>query len=164
MSILTDIEQRLRAGPYSVVRDVSLPGGMTAAIAASRTYFSWKGFVIISQHVVVATIDNADSKSVEALFDAGFKYAKSVNKVPLPRGFQFGYMVIPVIVAKAPSPELIAYVTKSPRKHWSLFELPIVVNANSGAASYFRGKALWGYAYFSDMLSVAKKYIEGLTA
>ncbi len=137
---------------------------MTAAIAASRTYFSWKGLVILSQHVVVSQIDNADIKSVEALFDAGFKYGKSVNRIPLPRGFQFGYTIIPVVITKAPSSELIGYVTKSPHKHWSLFELLIVIDANSGAVSYFHGKALWGYAYFSDMLSVAKKYIEGRTA
>jgi hypothetical protein len=160
LSILTDIEQRLRAGPYRVVRDVALPGGMRAAVAASRTYFSWKGLVILSQHILVAQIDNADSKSVEALFGAGFAYAKSVNRIPLPRGFQFGYIVLPVIITKTPNPELIRYVAKSPRKHWSLFELPIVVDADSGTASYFHGKALWGYAYFSDMLSVARKYID----
>jgi hypothetical protein len=164
LSILTDIEQRLRAGPYSVVRDVALPDGMTAAVAASRTYFSWKGLVILSQHILVAQIDSADSKSVEALFDAGFAYGRSVNRIPLPRGLQFGYMVIPVIITKNPSSELIGYVAKSPPKHWSLFELPIVVDADSGTASYFHGKALWGYAYFSDMLSVARKYIEGRSA
>jgi hypothetical protein len=159
--LIADIEQRLRAAKFEVVRNVQLPGGSTAALAASRAHFSWKGLVILSQHVVVAEIENATVGSVETLFDASFGYAKRVNKIPLPRGFQFGYSVIPTIITKNPSAELIAYVTKSPRKHFALFELPVVIDATSGAVNYFHGRPLWGFLYFSDMRAIVEKYIEG---
>jgi hypothetical protein len=161
--LIADIEQRLRAAKFDVVRNAQLPGGSTVALAASRTYFSWKGFVILSQHIVVAEIENANVGSVETLFDASFGYAKRVNKVPLPRGFQFGYSVIPTIITTNPSAELIAYVSKSPRKHFALFELPVVIDAASGAVNYFHGRPLWGFLYFSDMRSIVSKIFEGKT-
>lgn len=164
LPILSSIEQRLRAAKFNVVRDVALPDGSTAALAASRTHFSWKLFVFLSQHVLVAQVENPTVGTLQSLFDAGFRYAKRVNKVPLLRGFQFGYMVIPTIITAQPSRELLGYVSKSPRKHFALFELPVVIDSATGAASYFQGRPLWGFLYFSDMRAIVSKFIEGKTA
>jgi len=161
---LADIEQRLRAAKFSVVRDVLLPGGSTAALAASRTDFSWKLFVILSHHVIVAEVENATVGNMQTLFDAGFSYAKRVNKIPLLRGLQFAYTVIPSIITKNPGHELVEYVTKSPRKHFALFELPVVIDTASGTVNYFHGRPLWAFLYFSDMRSIVSKCIEGKPA
>lgn len=101
------IAAALDSGPFNVSRDVILSDGNTAEAAASRTYFSWKGLVILSQHILVRHVDHATQQDAKALFDAGFRYGKKVNRVPLLRGMQFGYMIIPVIVGESPADALI---------------------------------------------------------
>jgi hypothetical protein len=155
------IANALSSGPFNMSRDVRLHDGQTADITASRTYFSWKGLVILSQHVIVRHIDNASKGDVMALFDAGFQYGKKVNRVPLLRGLQFGYMIIPVIIGESPDPYLFESVSNCPPKHWSLFEYPIVVDLSTGRTSCFDGTPTWGAFFYSDMRQVADRYIKG---
>lgn len=157
---LDQIENALSCGPFKVSRDVELPDGKPADITASRTYFSWKGFVLLSQHIVVRHINHAVPEDLSVLFDAGFSYGKKVNKIPLLRGLQFGYMIIPVIVGESPDESLIEVVSESPPKHWALFEYPVVVNLSTNDVSFFRGSAIWGKFFFSDLRIVVEKYIE----
>jgi len=157
--IINAIARRLGEGGYKVSRDVSLPEGSVAKVAASRTYFSWKGLVILSQHVVIRQLDNARTQDVQELFEAGFRFGKQANWVPLLRGMQFGYMVIPVIVGTDPDSALVQYVSASPRKHWSLFEYPVVVDSRNCRTFNFQGTALWGAFFFSDMRQVVERYI-----
>jgi hypothetical protein len=159
--VLDNISNALSDGPFKVSRDIRLYDGQTADVTASRTYFSWKGLVIQSQHVIVRHIDNASRGDAMALFDAGFQFAKKVNTVPLLRGMQFGYMIIPVIIGKSPDPYLFEAVSQCPQKHWALFEYPIVVDLTTGRTSCFEGIAAWGAFFFSDMRQVADKYIKG---
>src|ERR1039458_2781142 len=91
---LSSMSTNMRDFGLRVSRQVQLPHGPEVDLFGSRTYFSWKGLVILSQHVAVrdyagAAATPADAK---ALFEAGFRQAKKVNRVPLLRGMQFGYM------------------------------------------------------------------------
>jgi hypothetical protein len=161
MTVQVDaIADRLRKADYSVSTNVSLDGEIMAEVAASRTYFSWKGFVILSQHVVIARYESAGVQDAEALFKLGFAYARRRNRIPLPRGCQFAFIVIPILATARPSRELIAYVSKVPPKHWSLFELPTVLDPNSDVATYYKGRALWGGIYFSNMQNVISTFID----
>lgn len=157
--IIEAIARRLSEGGYKVSRDVALPEGPVAKVAASRTYFSWKGLVVLSQHIVVRQLDNANAQDVQELFEAGFRFGKQANWVPLLRGMQFGYMVIPILVGTDPDNALVQYVSASPRKHWSLFEYPVVVDSRSCRTFYFQGTALWGAFFFSDLRRVVERYI-----
>jgi len=157
--IIDGIARRLSEGGYKVSREVTLPEGPVARIAASRTYFSWKGLVILSQHIVVRQLDNANAQDVQELFEAGFRFGKQANWVPLLRGMQFGYMVIPIIVGTDPDSALVQYVSASPRKHWSLFEYPVVVDSRNCRTFHFQGTALWGAFFFSDMRRVVERYV-----
>ena len=141
-----------------VSRQVELPDGPVVDLFGSRTYFSWKGLVILSQHVAVrdyagTTATPADAK---VLFDASFRQAKKVNRVPLLRGMQFGYMVIPCLVVEAADRALIEYAESRPPKHWSLFEFPVVVDRSTDRTHYYNQTAIWGAAFFSDMRKLAK--------
>ena len=147
---------------FKVSRNLTLSDGKIAAIAASRTQFSFKGLVILSQHILVQQVDNATISDAEALFDAGFRFAKKANRVPLFRGLQFGFMVIPVLVGSSPDASLVEAVSQCPKKRWALFEYPVVVDLSLNEATYFTGKALWGALFFSDMRSMAEKYIQGV--
>ncbi|HPR65339.1 MAG TPA: hypothetical protein PK014_14110 [Thermoanaerobaculia bacterium] len=159
--VVNQIAIALRNGPFKVARNVTLSDGRRAAVAASRTYFSWKGIVLLSQHIVVRHIDQASLPDMKVLFDAGFEYAKKMNWVPLPRGLQFGFMVIPVLVGESPASDLVESVSKSPQKHFSLFEFPVVVDLATNQAHYFKGLSAWGAFFFSDLRKVAETYIQG---
>lgn len=159
--VINNIAKALANGPFKVSRDVELSDGHKADIVASRTYFSWKGFVILSQHVVVRHIDGASQDDEKALFDSAFRFGKKANWVPLLRGLWFGYMIIPVIVGESPDPSLVDTVSQRPPKHWSLFEYPVVVDLSRSRTIYFSGSAIWGGFFFSDMRKIADTYIKG---
>ncbi len=46
--VLDRIAAALEGGPFKGSRNVGLSDGRKAAVAASRTYFSWKGLVILA--------------------------------------------------------------------------------------------------------------------
>jgi hypothetical protein len=73
--IIENIARRLSEGGYKVSREVTLPDGPTAKIAASRTYFSWKGLVILSQHIVVQQLDNARTQDIRRYLNPAFDLA-----------------------------------------------------------------------------------------
>ena len=158
---LTAVDANLHDFGMRVSRHVELPDGPVADLFGSRTYVSWKGFVILSQHVAVCdyadrTATPADARS---LFDAAFRRAKKVNRVPLLRGMQFGFMVIPCLVVASADPALVEYAESRPRKHWSLFEFPVVVDRGTGRTHYYRETAMWGAFFFSDMRELVRRCI-----
>jgi hypothetical protein len=145
---LASVSTHMRDFGLRVSRQVQLPDGPMVDLFGSRTYFSWKGLVVLSQHVAV--------RDAKALFDAGFRQAKKVNRVPLLRGMQFGFMVIPCLVVETADKALIEYAESRPPKHWSLFEFPVVVDRSTGRTHYYNHTALWGAAFFSDMRKLAE--------
>ena len=156
---LTSISTNMRDFGLRVSSQVQLPGGPVVDLFGSRTYFSWKGLVILSQHVAVrdyagAAATPADAK---ALFEASFRQAKKVNRWPLLRGMQFGYMVLTCLVVETADRALIEYAESRPPKHRSLFEFPVVVDRSTGRTHYYNHTAIWGAAFFSDMRKLATR-------
>jgi hypothetical protein len=143
--LLSAVDANLRDFGMRVSKDIELPVGPVAALFGSRTYFSWKGFVILSQHVAVC--------------DYAFRQAKKVNRVPLLRGMQFGFMVIPCLVVASADAALVDYPESRPRKHWSLFEFPVVVDRGTGRTHYYDQTAMWGAFFFSDMRELVRRCI-----
>ena len=83
-------------------------------------------------------------------------------RLPLFHGLQFCFMVVPLLVGRSPDASLVEAVSQCPRKRWALFEYPVVVDVSLNEATYFTGKALWGALFFSDMRSMAEKYMQGI--
>ncbi len=139
-----------------------LPGvdAENRVLMASKTTFSWKGFVFLSQHVVVREISEPKVQDVQQLFDIGFAAAKKVNCVPLLRGMQFGYVVIPVIVAEVVSPEVRHYVCQAPLNRWCLLELPVICNIRTEETWYFKRTNLWGALFFSDLRRLIHQFVK----
>lgn len=155
-NLLSTTEARLSSAGFRVSRSVALPDGNTADLTASRTAFTWKFFVVLSQHFLLRRASTCSIPEIQSFFDAGFRYGKRINRVPLVRGLQFGYMIIPCVAVENATPELIAYATSRPRKHWSLFEFPVVYDLSSGHTHFYRDTAFWGALYFSDMRSIVE--------
>jgi hypothetical protein len=156
---LSSVSTNMRNFGLRVSNQVQLPGGPVADLFGSRTYFSWKGLVILSQHVAVRDYGAtaASPADAKALFEASFRQAKKVNRWPLLRGMQFGYMVVTCLVVETADTALIEYAVSRPPKHWSLFEFPVVVERSTGRTHYYNHTALWGAAFFSDMRKLAER-------
>lgn len=146
----------------NVQHNVELPDGPTAQLFASRTSFSWKGFVLLSQYVAVCDFGDQDviDRDAVLLYEAAFRKAKKVNRIPLPRGLQFGFMIIPCLIVDKANESLLQFARHAPRKHWSVFEFPIVVERRTGKVSYFKDTPLWGAFFFSDLRKLAEQCIE----
>ncbi len=140
---------------------MALPDGSTVDLAARRNSFSWKRLVLLSQHVLVTHKTAPTVADFQTLFQSGFEYAKKVNEVPLLRGMQFGYMIVPCIAAPSIDDAVVSNVTGQPGKHWSLYELPVAVDLGTGGTHYFRGRSAWGALFFSNLRAIAADYIEG---
>ena len=68
------------------------------------------------------------------------------------------YLIIPIVITKAPRPDLLARCGTKPRLTMPMFRLPVVIDADSGAALLFRGRAVWGGGVLSEMRSVASRF------
>lgn len=127
---------------------------------ASRTYFSLKGLVILSQHLFFQHKESVTINDFKELYSSGFKLAKKINKVPLPRGFQFGYMILPVIASENISNDVLDYVSETPAKHFSIFEFPVVFDLKNDRAIFYRKTPTWGAFFYKDLRDVVEDYIE----
>jgi hypothetical protein len=149
----------LSSSGFRLAHGVTLQNGITTDLLASRTIFSWKGLVIHSQHIFLCHANQATVSDFHSLFDEGFLHAKHANRIPLLRGMQFGYWIVPFIAVDLVTPDLIAYATSRPRKHWALFEFPVLYDLSTGQTHSFQKTALWGAWFFSDMRSLTSSSI-----
>ncbi len=148
--------EKLTENGFRVVRDASLPDNGFADLAASRNHFSWKGLVLLSQHLLIKRTESATVASMKAFYEQAFRYGKQVDRVPLCRGMQFGFMIIPCLVTEKAEQALIDYVTARPPKRFAVFEFPVVHELSSGNSYFYSQTAIWGAFYFSDMRELAK--------
>lgn len=160
--VLTSIANNLTDTGFKVSRNVLLSDGKTAELAASRTSFSWKGFVILSQHIIVRYIDRATHQDMKTLFESGFRFGKKANRIPLLRGMQFGYLIIPVILTDNADRTLIESAAQRPAKHWALSEFPLVIDLASHHLAYFQGFVAWGALYLPDLKEIVKVFTNGI--
>ena len=161
--VLASIAQNLANAGFKVSRDVMLSDGSTADLAASRNRFSWKGLVILSQHVVVRSVESASQHHMAGLLESSFRFGKKANRLPLVRGLQLGYMILPVIVTDTADRSLVESVTKPPRKRWALFELPVVLELANRRVVFFQGTPLWGAFFFSDARDIVSSFTTGFS-
>lgn len=157
-AVVSGIRDRLSAGPFRVIPNVKL-AYRDVDLVASRGYLSWKGLVFQSQHIFCAAIAKPDRTDFEALFTNGYQHAKRNRRVPWPRGLQYGFMILPVIVADEISQDVVGFVTSQPKKRFSIFEFPVAIDAATGTAHCFRKTAAWGAFYFKDLRTVVDRYL-----
>jgi len=154
------VEQRMDGTKFKVWRDVTLSDGNAVSLAARRNVFLWKGLVVLSQHILVMHKTAPTVADFRSLFQSGFEHAKKVNRIPLLRGMQFGYMVIPCIAGPSMDRGVVSHVTGQPDKHWSLSEFPVAVDLGSGETHYFRGRPAWGALYSSNLRALVSDFLE----
>ena len=157
---LDSVERRMEGTKFKVSRDVALSDGSAVGLTARRNVFLWKGLSLLSQHIFVVYRAAPTVADFQSLFQSGLEHAKKVNKVPLLRGMQFGYMIIPCVAGATRDGGAVGYVNGQPRKHWSVYEFPVAVDLGSGETDYFKGRSAWGALFFSNLRALAADYLE----
>lgn len=160
-TFLDQVEANSLESDFKTKRGVTLPSGGTADLAASRTKFFWPAVMFFSQHLLVRYLPNATVQDFQRLFDAGFRYGKSVNRVPLFRGLQFGYFILPVIAVDRATQELKDFASAAPKKHWALFEFPVLHELATGRTYFHRSTPLWGALINHEVRKLAEEIVEG---
>ena len=156
---LSELQPRLAADKFRVSQNVALPNGRVADLVASRLHWGAGGF-LLSQHFFVVEMDDPNDKDMDDLYEAGLRYAKQNNRVPLLRGMFFGHEIIPCIITRNASGRLRSYVTGPPPVRLAQPQFPIVFDLASGETHYFRGTTTWGMILWPELQLLAAQHIE----
>jgi hypothetical protein len=78
------------------------------------------------------------------------------NYKGLPRGVQNGVTSFNVLVSENVTDEAIKFAISRPKKHFALFEMPIIYDLNNNKIYYYKETPTWGSIYYSYF----RQYIE----
>ncbi len=111
--------------------------------------FKWKWIATkLKIFSFAAYTDRIDEKLIKNYTGKCLQYACK-NKKGLPRGFQNGVVSYSILVSESIDPSAISFVSKRPDKHWSAFEMPIIVDLSKKELYYYKENILWGALYDS---------------
>ncbi|MGH8225466.1 MAG: hypothetical protein ACRER1_04860 [Gammaproteobacteria bacterium] len=162
MYVITDRLSESLTKAHFRVRTGTQLGAPTIRFVASKTIFILAGLLLASTHIVIMEKDEAKPHDIDNLFDSGFKLAKRINHVPLLRGMQFGYVVMPLIIGKNPDAESLLYAASAPVPHFGLAEFPVVVDLTRQQVAFYEGATKMGGAIWPSMQKIVMKHIEPL--
>lgn len=140
--LLLAVARRLGSAGYGVAHDVTLPPGDVADLVASRMEFTLPGApgVPVVQHLLMRHLAVAGAKDFDALFEAGYRYARSAYPGPPLRWKRFMHVIVPCIAVDQLTPELIGTASSRPPKRWMRFEFPVAYDLATGRTYYYDGK------------------------
>lgn len=158
---ITDrLSKRLAMARFHVRTGEQL-GAQPIRFVASRTIFVIAGLYFLSTHIVALEKDGAKSHDIDELFGEGYRLARRINKIPLPRGMQFGYTVMPLIIGKDPDSEALLYAASPltmPR--YSLFNFPVVIDLTRCQVAFFEGFTKFGGGILPSVQDIVTKHLE----
>jgi hypothetical protein len=116
---------------------------------------SWGPFVVKMHHYFfIARDDAATAADFEAFSQACVEWGLK-HYHGLPRGFQKGVAIYPVLLQEQPSPEVIALTKRKPSAHWAAFALPCAVSLATGTVEYMEKTPVWGFAMWKGVKKAA---------
>lgn len=161
MYVITDRLSESLAKAHFRVRTGEQLGAQSIRFVASKTMFVPIGLSFLSTHIVVLEKDGAKPHDIDNLCDTGFKLAKRINWIPLLRGMQFGYAVMPLVIGKNPDEESLLYAISAPdMPRFCLFRFPVVVDMTECRVAFFEGWQKFGGAVWPKVQKIVMKHIE----
>lgn len=152
---ISDTAQRLTDAGYV---EQQAPGAPFRVMRKSEFRVTWS-LSRLHTFVVLARTDSADASVVDRFVSDAADFAKA-TKGGLPRGFQTGIAVFPVLVAAQASPDAHARAADKPRKMWATMPIPILVEPAADTATTYSSRMLWGKV-FQDYLGEQQRLIIG---
>lgn len=96
----------------------------------------------------LSNVDRIDEGLIITHTQSCLQYACK-NKKGLPRGLQNGIVSYSILASKNIDPSAVDLVSKRPPKHWSAFEMPIIVDLSKRELYYYKDNIKWGALYDS---------------
>lgn len=148
-SWLQQVSQRLAENSYRAMPpEKYLPQNFK--FAAHRSRFELSKFGIAGYFFTFAEIPNLTVETLQQFSAASFAFAKANKSSSLPDGFFTATFCFAVAMTTNLHPNFADYIrTTPPIKHWSAFEMPVVLDLANGGLFCFEGTPLWGAAYYN---------------
>lgn len=155
---LATVSERLTQDGFDVTSNVSVDGQI-AGIWAARRNFQASMFSTVATFVVVRLDDSIDAARFTAFSAACFQAA--VERTGGVRGLGSSGVCFAVTVTPHADPTLVAAVERTPpRKHWSSFEFPVLVDLGANTVTFHRQRVLWGAAYVGRFRRDAERWLQ----
>ena len=98
---------------------------------------------------------------IEDYSTMAFKYSIKNHK-GWPRGLQAGVGSISVLIGDSVTDEATGFCEKLSKKHWSAFEIPVIIDLSKKKTISFIKKPLWGAVYFPYLKKLIETKIDSL--
>lgn len=134
----------------------------TAEIAYIKKFrFSWFA-TQLNTFIVVSKFEGEITKNIiENYSTMAFNYSIKNNK-GWPRGLQAGVGSISVLIGDSVTDEATVFCEKISKKHWSAFEIPVMIDLSKKKTISFIRKPLWGAVYFPYLKELIETNINSL--
>ncbi len=106
---------------------------MSAALAKMKQFF------------FLREMEGADGAQAQAFAEACVQRALA-NYPGLPRGFQNGVVIYPVLCQQRATPGALEYVRALPKNHFAAFACPMLFEYATGNLYYGTELPVWGFA------------------
>jgi hypothetical protein len=140
--------ERLSQNRFRISENVTADGH-TFPLVGRRTRLEPTKFGFTQTVFVFNAVSDVDGKQFQELSSASFEFARTSSTPFLPRGF--GRMVLcysVVVTSTVDEQTRKTLVANDAPKHWSAFEFPVIIDAETGRLSHFEGTPAWGAAYY----------------
>lgn len=119
---------------------------------------SW-GFTRLHTFIVAHEVEVATADDIEELSERSTRYAVR-NKGGLPRGFQTGVAVLPVLICRTAPDDAVAVAERQPRKRFATLVLPVLIDLSQQRIVTYHEPRFWGSLY-QDFLGQQQRLVAG---
>ena len=148
-SWLQYVSQKLAANSFlPLPPETYQPQGYKYAVRRSR--FEITKFGMAETFFTFAEIPNLSPAVLQQFSGASFEFANNNKAVSLPNGLFVALFCFAVALTENLDPQTAEFIRDTaPIKHWSAFEMPVVIDLTNGNLVYFEKTPVWGAAYYS---------------
>jgi len=145
---------------FSDIKEIDINGCETTRVYEEFFKAKWL-FTKLKIFSFVSYADTISSSEIENYSLACLTYSKK-NKPGLPIGIQNGVVCNNILVSQSVDNSAIEFATSRPKKHFSVFEMPIIFDLSQNKLYYYNGQITWGKLYQNFIKSyIASKFLVG---
>ena len=112
-------------------------------------FFKWKWFATkLKIFSFVFYSEKVDEQQISHYSSSCLEYAIK-NKKGLPIGWQNGIACYSILASENIGQDAVKYATSRPSKHFSAFEIPVIIDLSNKDLLYYKGEVIWGAMYNS---------------
>jgi hypothetical protein len=122
-------------------------GGFDASIAfESRFELEWFASKL-KMYSFISYVEKIDEDTIKKYSKECFEYSRK-NYKGLPRGIQNGVVSFSVLVSDDIDKSAVDFAKSRPKKHFSAFEMPIIIDLKNEQLIFYNQTPMWGGMYY----------------